>query len=177
MKVNILLTGDINVGKSYILNKFLKTGEYNTSGFKTLPKYDGERLEGYIISNLLGGNQSDKNIFVGKNTELDGKKKCVGIRESFDTFGVEILDDALMSDSKYILMDELGFFEKDSYFFQEKVNQVFDSDKVVIGVIKKRDNPFLNKIRERSDVEIIEITLENREEMYKLFAEKMEEVK
>lgn len=82
-----------------------------------------------------------------------------------------------MSDSKYILMDELGFFEKDSYFFQEKVNQVFDSDKVVIGVIKKRDNPFLNKIRERSDVEIIEITLENREEMYKLFAEKMEEVK
>lgn len=174
--INLFLTGDINVGKSTIINNFLSyVDSSQIGGFKTLPYYEKEQLLGYRIHDISKG-FSDEGKFVGINILENGMKKCVGVTEAFENYGVNILRQARESLCKIVLMDELGFFEKDSLLFQSCVHDLLDSEKVVIGVIKKRELPFLNSIIEREDVEVIEITIENREEMYLKFRSKLEEI-
>jgi nucleoside-triphosphatase THEP1 len=57
--------------------------------------------------------------------------------------------------------------------FQEAVIKALDSSKRVIGTLQERHNKFIDAIRKREDVELIEVTLENRkilpEELKKKF--------
>jgi len=74
------------------------------------------------------------------------------------------LDHALAYCS-FVIIDELGKMELYSSRFQEKVLELLDSSKQVIGVIQQRSNPFLDRIRGRGDVEIIEVTRDNRDHL------------
>ncbi len=64
-----------------------------------------------------------------------------------------------------ILMDELGFFEKDALEFKEQVHRTLDSHHKVLGVLKERRNDFLNSVASRNDAKVIRVTLENRDNM------------
>lgn len=61
-----------------------------------------------------------------------------------------------------ILIDELGFFENDAINFKKKIIEVLESDTKVIGVLKKKDTEFLNSIKQRADVLVIEVNERNR---------------
>ena len=102
---------------------------------------------------------------VGINKLFPQGKGCQGITKAFETRGVEILKNALHHQSDLILMDELGFFEKEALKFQQKVFELLDGGTKVLGVIKKRSNPFLESIKKRENVMVIEVTLDNRDEI------------
>ena len=72
------------------------------------------------------------------------------------------MQNALNSDADLILLDELGFFESKAENFKEKVIEVLESDNRVIGVLKKKNTDFLNSIKERADVCVIDVDIENR---------------
>ena len=161
---NILLTGEIKVGKSTIINKLIEKyfNESNISGFKTLPFPEDGELKGYYIEG-----QSEKGIepsidnIVGK--VLEKENRCYGIEDTFENRGVDILDNALTTKSDLILLDELGFFENNSENFKKSVIEVFENQTRVIGVLKKKDTDFLKSIKSREDILVIEVTKDNRD--------------
>ena len=53
--------------------------------------------------------------------------------------------------------------------FKKIVEKALDSDKVVIGVLTRAKDSFVDKIKMRQDVEIIEVDRTNREELVNLW--------
>lgn len=100
---------------------------------------------------------------VGINADFGKGKSCYGIPETFEKKGVEILRESLKIPNSIILMDELGFFEKDAVQFKEQVYIALDSPHKVLGVLKQKRNNFLDSIASREDVKVIRVTLENRD--------------
>jgi nucleoside-triphosphatase THEP1 len=60
-------------------------------------------------------------------------------------------------------MDEIGRMELCSKAFQRAVLRALDSGKPVLGTIQQRRSPFLDCVRTRPDIELIEITESNRD--------------
>ena len=166
---NIFLTGEIAIGKSTIINKFIQSLDktVNLKGFKTLEIYNNDKVYGYYIDNKslredLKGKcleKIDTNCIIGvKNYK---KKICIPFMDTFNNEGVEILKDSLSAD--LIIMDELGFLEKNSEDFKKYIYKILDSNTPTLGVIKKKKNSFLESIINRKDVLILEVTRDNRD--------------
>ncbi len=91
-------------------------------------------------------------------------KGAFGITGTFDSLGVELLEDA-QKKGGLICMDELGFLEKEAFQFQEAVLACLDGSVPVLGVIKGKTVPWHEKITSHPSVTVIEVTLENRSEV------------
>ena len=73
--------------------------------------------------------------------------------------GGRALEEAL-SYPGLIVIDEIGNMEIVSQRFQDAVIAALDSPRPVLGVIKYEPGPFVDRIKSRTDVEIIELTRE-----------------
>ena len=91
-------------------------------------------------------------------------------------YGVKLLEDCFKAYSDLIVMDELGFFESNAALFQNKVLEILDSDTPVLGVLKQKDIPFLNNIRNRNDVTIFVVTHGNRDEVFPVVLDRIQRV-
>lgn len=168
MYKNIFITGNIKVGKSTLLNHVIKRLKGRFSGFKTLPTMIGELRSGFVIVPWTHNEKQLPDQYIAKHL-ADGN--WVIFPNIFDTIGSKILEDCLDEKPNLIIMDELGFFESNSPIFQNKIIQCLDSPIPVLGVIKPMDNIFLNSIRNRKDVLVLEIDKDNRSEQCKLLEE------
>lgn len=168
---NLFLTGRINVGKSTMIKRIieqLNIRKEEIGGFYTRPYIIDNQVKEFYIE-PLNFNCKSTNIrdrMIGYTS--DGIKR-IGNTATFENIGVEILDNCIKNDFKLIIMDELGFFENTAYQFQQKVHETLNNKKV-IGVIKPLSTPFLDTIRERKDVIEVEITEDNRENVYRRLA-------
>lgn len=153
---NLFLTGPRDIGKTFIIRKLqAHFAGVKWGGFLTEPA----KLPGYQMRAVQF---PATNVIAYQNPEIRNKFDI--FLEAFDNFGVSILKDAL-ENSQIILMDELGVFESGAYLFQNQVFEILNSSKPVIGVIKDKPSPFLDKIRQRPDVGIHRVSLENREQL------------
>ena len=166
---NIFLTGELHVGKSTAIVNFLKnyiTKPGEIAGFKTKEYYEDGHLKGYFIESQLSPviYNISENI-VGINSDFKSGKSCYGVPEVFEKKGVEILQESMRIPNSIILMDELGFFEKDAFQFITQVHKTLDSHHRVLGVLKDKKNDFLDSIATREDVKVIRVTLSNRDDV------------
>ena len=60
------------------------------------------------------------------------------------------------------LVDEIGIIASWSQCFITAMNRLFDSDRKVVAVIRKRENAYIREVKKRSDVELWEVTRDNR---------------
>lgn len=165
---NIFLTGPVQIGKSTIIQKIIEEIAEPVGGFLTKKINLGEENKVNIIS-LLNINENQTFAkFLPSNKHFNIKV----YNEVLNDFGSNILKESLQK-KHIIIMDELGFIEKDALIFQKSVHTVLDNNNLVLGVIKPKDNKFLNSIRARKDVEIIEVTIENRNAIAKDIIEKL----
>jgi nucleoside-triphosphatase len=176
----IFLTGEPGVGKSTIISKVVNTIGITPQGFNTL----AQPLQSPVIPDrnhvILGEvpestAQYNEGIYIVPygDTPLRGmspvgtrnrsERKVTAFPEIFDKLGVKILADS--QGAGLIIMDELGFMESKALLFQQKVLQILNSDATVLGVIKPKQTPFLDAIRELSSVEVIEVTKNNRDDI------------
>ena len=159
---HIFLTGEKQVGKSTLWRKVLERSGISPGGFQTLEYLVNGCFRGYRLHGLgrvpeRFGNDVPISVFLRRKLHLP-------VTESFNIFGTALLRLAL-EDGGFILMDELGIFERDAADFRQAVADCLNGDCHVLGVLQKADDPFLEAILKRPDVLVFTVTKENRDEL------------
>ena len=78
-----------------------------------------------------------------------------------EAVGAVALENA-MGVSPLIVMDEIGHLEVESPRFQEAVVACLESATPVLGAIKEERGPFVDRIKGRADIVLVEVTEETR---------------
>ncbi|MDR2606099.1 MAG: nucleoside-triphosphatase [Oscillospiraceae bacterium] len=155
--MNLLLTGVPGVGKSTLINKLLNrlapqlkrsVGGYYTTRTVT----DSGRT--FYLNDHRTGEQVRMASWL--NSEMDVNFAA------FDDFGVRSVKSALELNG-IIVLDELGRFEEPCAAFKAAVHSALDSGKLVLGVLKVCETPFIDGIKARSDVTVYTVTEQNRD--------------
>ncbi len=159
--MNVFLTGQINCGKSTIINNFLEGYNGKAAGYRTIRAKT--HLDDFFGVYLLDINDIKKDMNKKNRAGTCFADKSLVCHENiFNTLGVKMLEGYSQAD--IVIMDEIGALEKDCTLFLDKISEVLDSEANVMGVIKQKDTLFLNEIKLRADVKIIEITGRNNKE-------------
>ena len=160
--MHIFLTGDVQVGKSTVINKVLDLLNVPYKGFKTYGaeyKKDGSSVV-YISP---AENLEDKTIVAYRGGA--GHTKMEVNKDAFEVKGVKILKDSLNSDCNLILMDEIGFMESHFEGFKDAIRDVLNSDKNILGVVRNKDTDFLNEVRNHVSVKVVVVNMDNRDDL------------
>jgi nucleoside-triphosphatase len=154
--MHVFLTGEVQIGKSTALRRFLERSGIPTDGFVSHMIAVPPHRELYIAryDSVLGESMSRLAARVAfPNREV--------FSDVFDVHGAAIL--ASCGHRSLFLMDELGSMEEDSPAFKSAVFRVLDGDIPVVGVLKRVDCPFIDVIQSRPDVTVIHVTDQNRD--------------
>ncbi|MGB9867780.1 MAG: nucleoside-triphosphatase [Bacillota bacterium] len=151
---NLFFTGIRHVGKTTLLWRAVGHSKVVPGGFvvERCVGPSGERA--FRLRDLLTGQEA----IVARETPLGWQ----AVVDGFEGVGVSALTSGLSS-ARLIIMDELGNFEVGAHMFQKAVHWALDSKVPVLGVIKPDSNPFLNSVRSRCDVEVVAVTVSNRD--------------
>lgn len=152
---HIAITGSVNSGKSTLANLYIDKIKKDYAGYRT-KKIDMTPVGPiYSLEDIRTGLHRPISVFCDN--------KIIGIQETFDGFGTQVVKDAINSNTKILLFDEIGRFERNSVSFLQALNSAFESDKQVVAVLKKEDLPHIKQICKRKDIiffDMDEITVE-----------------
>ncbi len=161
---NIFITGEKRIGKTTILRKLLekfnqnydlKLGGYTCT--RTIIEEKNKSSREFFLKSI-----SDSNIYKILEKRNDGIQKISKVYlENFDIYSETLKKD--LEDCDVLILDEIGYAEADSLKYVHVLNEVLDSEKVVIGILKKYDCNLINNIRNREDVILFDIDIENRD--------------
>jgi nucleoside-triphosphatase len=158
--LKVFLYGKRGAGKSTIIKRLMDELALKASGFRTIRgPADAEGRYDFYMTGAAG--DIDMQSRIGYSY-MDGR--WGSFSEAFETSGVELL--MFGEKPEIIVMDELGFMETRAERFQRRVLEILDEDIPVIGVVKNRPEPFLQKIFDHPSVTAIEVTEENRNSVY-----------
>ncbi len=155
----ILLTGVPGIGKTTVIQKVAKgLRDYLLKGFYTREIREGGMRKGFELVSF------DRRTAILAHVDQDGPFRVsrYGVNlKAFDTF----LSDLSLEnfDTDLVIIDEIGKMECYSETFKRIVHRVLDSDIVLLATIGKRGNPYMEEIKKRDDVKLIEVTRQNRD--------------
>ena len=150
------MTGEKRVGKSTLIRNFLDRFSGKVGGFRTVrtQEYLGDRYSVHLVS--PDEEPTAENVLFVCPASRDGSAVA-----RFEKLGCAALEQ--IHDCDLILMDELGPAEAKAEQFQKAVFECVDGDVPIIGVIQKAESEFLEAIRNHPNVDVIEVTMENRD--------------
>ena len=169
--MNILLTGRPRTGKTTIIRKFARRCPVPVGGFLTSEIREHGMRAGFAIDALRLRDQETREdsgekyhaVMAHTNYRSPYRVGRYGVNTAaIETVGVADLRKAVRS-AHLIIIDEIGRMEPYCEPFKKEVNTVLDCPIPVPGVIQMNSNPFPDGIRNRGDVTVIEVTLENRD--------------
>jgi nucleoside-triphosphatase len=157
LKKNILLTGPPRSGKSTLIEAVIGRIKEPVTGFFTREMREGGERVGFSI-----------NAVEGKEGIL--AHKSVRSRYRVGRYGVNLKDiediavPAMIPSGheEIVVIDEIGKMECFSCLFRETLSQVLDSPNRVLGSIALRGDAFIEAIKLREDVMVVQVTIQNR---------------
>ena len=171
MSINIFLTGNPGIGKTTIIQKFIRSYPLSMGGFYTHEIREHGIRVGFTIEAIRSWEQENQDDFEKKYLAIMAHVNCrspyrvgrYGVNVSaIEEVGITALREGIRN-AKTIIIDEIGRMELYSELFQKEVTNVIDCPLPVLGVIQMKQNPFLDSIRKRVDVTIIRVTPDNRD--------------
>ena len=158
---NLLLTGRPGIGKTTLIRTIVeKLGSKRAGGFWSKEIREGGRRVGFSIETLSG--QTGVLAHCGLNSGPRLGRYFINMKD-INEIAVPALVNARQAD-KLIIIDEIAKMELFSKEFAREVRRCLDSRRVVATIQQRRDE-FLDEVRARKDVKLLELTADNRNEM------------
>lgn len=157
---NIILTGERGAGKSTLADKAAACSGLKARGLKTLFKESREEPHAFLYAAPWGREPVfDERHIIARF----GGGRPEGLTESFDTLCAGLVDKAVDSaDAELIIIDELGFLEKDALRFRDSVLRALNCPKPVIAVIRQGLPAWTTGLVDAGPCILFEVTEENR---------------
>jgi nucleoside-triphosphatase len=165
---HLLLTGSPGCGKTTVITKSV-AGRKDSGGFYTVEAREGGERKGFAINTLDG----HKGVLASTEIESGIKVGKYGVNtRDIDRIAAASVEEAVRSDSiAVVVIDEIASMEMASARFRRAVITALESGKRVLGTIQARKHPFLEGVRSRPDVSLIEVTGSNRDALPGLVSE------
>ncbi|MCL4248266.1 MAG: AAA family ATPase [Anaerolineae bacterium] len=155
----VLLTGRPGVGKTTTIRTIVAQLGLPAGGFYSEEIIEAGQRVGFRIVTLDGRSG------LLARFKLPGAKICIGkygvTLEALETIGINSIRQGIAAG--LVVIDEIGPMEIKSAAFCAAVDVALASPARILGTIVKRSTPFTDAIKVRADVEVIEITPQNRD--------------
>ena len=160
-KKNILVTGRPGSGKTTLLRRVAEELKpLHPAGFFTSEIREAHSRKGFELRSLDG--KAGLLAHVDITTPYRVGKYKVDVKR-FEAFLGTI--SFLEPSASLIIIDEIGKMECFSNLFKHLVRQVLDSDKVMLASITLKGDSFIERIKEREDVLLVELVESRRESL------------
>lgn len=167
MSRHLFVTGKPGVGKTTLIKKLVMAlkslkPEWMITGFWTSEVREGKKRIGFDIYTINGG----QGILARLNVNKIGSKFHVG-KYSVDINDLEnIAVPSLYKQADLVIVDELGKMELFSAKFRKAVINSLNNQKRMLATIPIYDNNFLISLKQRPDIQLLELTRSNRDEIF-----------
>jgi len=166
-KKNIFLTGAPSSGKTTVIKEIIEKLGYPANGFYTEEEsVDGKRV-GFLMKTLDG----TKGYLAHQDIKSDFHIRRYGVSiENIENIAVPSITPM---ESNIIILDEIGKMECFSRAFKKAAVNALDAPNIVIGTITFGGDNFIMEIKKREDIEINEVTVDNRNSLPGLILRKI----
>jgi len=173
-KTITLITGMPGTGKTTIIMRVtaaLEAQGIKVGGMTTKEQRKDEARVGFLIEDIATNKQGWLAHVNQQNGPRVGKYR-VNLSD-LEGIGAKAIQEATKT-ADAIAIDEIGPMELHSQAFREAVQEAIYSGKPVIATIHyKTTDPFVKAIKARPDAELIEVTLQNRDNLHNLIIDKL----
>jgi nucleoside-triphosphatase len=168
MMKNIFLTGAPSSGKTTVIKKVIADLDQPANGFYTEEERKAGKRVGFLMKTLDGK--------TGYLAHQDIKSEFHIRRYGVSIENIEIIAVPSITPRKtnIIILDEIGKMECFSEIFKKAAINVLDSPNIVLGTITLGGGEFIIQIKSRQDLEIHEVTPDNRDSLPDLILKKIE---
>lgn len=167
VKKNILLTGAPSSGKTTVIKKVLAVLPSPANGFYT----EEERIAGKRIGFMLHDLEGRTGWLAHEEIAAQFRIRRYGVSlENIETIAVPSIAPRA---GHIIILDEIGKMECFSPLFIAAAQAALDSPNTVIGTITLGGSGFIQEAKAREDVEIIEVTKDNRDRLPAILLERI----
>ena len=161
MSKHIFLTGDVQVGKSTVIQKVLSSFDGSVGGFRSA--FDARR------------NEAERWLYLWDAAETPVPDEAYGVVRFTDRYRSEVFPDrfnelgggalrrAKEKGVSLILMDECGRFEGSAEEFRREIFSALDGDIPILGVVRQGAHGWLDDLRAHPNVTVLTVTLDNRD--------------
>jgi len=166
-KKNIFLTGAPSSGKTTVIKKVIEGMDHPANGFYTEEeRVDGKRV-GFLMKTLDGkrGYLAHQDI----KSDFHIRRYSVSI-ENIENIAVPSITPVK---NNIIILDEVGKMECFSNTFKQAAANALDAPNIVIGTITFGGDDFIREVKKREDIEINEVTMDNRNSLPDLILRKI----
>ena len=170
VKKNIFLTGAPSSGKTTVIKKVIEGLGLPANGFYTEEERAAGRRTGFLMKTLDGrwGYLAHQDI----RSDFHIRRYGVSI-ENIETIATSSI---VPTGENVIILDEIGKMECFSVVFKKAAVTALDSPNIVVGTITFGGDDFILSVKKRPDIEIIEVTPENRDSLPGRILEKISEL-
>ena len=160
---NIFVTGPPGCGKSTLIERVFQRIQGPMIGFFTREiREKGERV-GFSITTLDG----KKGVLAHENIRGRFRVGKYGVNIThIDQIAVPSMIPGNQDD--IVVIDEIGKMECLSPLFRQTLIDILDSENPIIGSISQKGDRFIQNIKKKDDILLVEISESNRKELVNL---------
>ena len=170
-QTNIIMTGDVHVGKSTLLQKALALLDEDYCGIFCRPVFENGERVGYGLTRTDG---SEPDVFAHRDFQSDlslGPFKC-NLRPF--ARAATYLQHCLSEGAHLVVIDEIGVIEKSASAYVEAVIKILDSPVSALFVVQRRAAYFWEMLASRKNWRLYEAALQNRDALPRMLAEELQ---
>ena len=169
-KKNIFITGAPSSGKTTVIKKVIESLPIAANGFYTEEETLNDRRVGFMLRTLDGKQGYLAHEDVPSEFSIRRYGVNIGNIENIAVPSIAPVNNQI------IILDEIGKMECFSPKFIEAATRALDSPNIVIGTITFGGSNFILQVKERDDLEIIEVTPDNRDQLHEIILKKVEQL-
>lgn len=168
LKKNIFITGAPSSGKTTVIKKVIQALHHKANGFYTEEERINDKRVGFLMKTLDG----KQGYLAHEDFQSDLHIRRYGVSLSnIETIAVPAIKPVA---DQVIILDEIGKMECFSQLFIEAAIRALDSPNIVVGTITLGGTDFIQQIKNREDLEILEVTPENRDVLPQLVLQRVQ---